>query len=175
MNQVPVLDHFAYCPRCSSPDIERRSDIMVNCPRCDFTLYFNPTSSAAVIIEDAQGRVIAIRRAKDPRRGTLGLPGGFLDLNETLEEAAIRETKEEVNLSLETITFLGAWPNHYTHKGVTYPVNDTYFTSRVDSFENLKLETEEVQSVEFVDPKAVPEEDWAFPSLRNAIRKYLEK
>ena len=148
---------------------------MVRCRACDFTLYFNPTSSAAVIIEDDQNRILAIRRAREPAKGKLGLPGGFLDLDETLEECAIREAKEEVNLSLERVSYLGTWPNHYTHKAVTYPVSDSYFIGHVSSLDGIQIDEEEVHSIEFLDPKTVSDDEWAFPSLRKAMQRYLNR
>lgn len=171
---LPVIEHFKHCPQCAATTIERIRDVGLRCASCDFTLFFNPTSAAATLIEDDQGRLLAIERAKEPAKGKFGLPGGFLDLNETAEAAALREAKEEVNLQIESIEHLGTWPNQYIYKNVIYPVLDSYFIGHVHSFDSLAAEADEVRRIHFVDPRQVPSEQWAFPSLRQAIAKYLE-
>lgn len=174
MTDLYVLDHFKYCPKCGSQNLSRPKEIVVVCGDCDFTLYFNPTSSAATFIEDDAGKLLVIKRAREPSKGKFGLPGGFIDPGETAEQCAIREAKEEVNLDLQKIEYLGSWPNEYVHKSVMYPVLDTYFVGHVDSFEEMNGDPSEVTTIEYVDPGTVPAEQWAFPSLKKAVRKYLE-
>ncbi|MEM9161100.1 MAG: NUDIX domain-containing protein [Verrucomicrobiota bacterium] len=173
MANKPIIEHFEFCPACGAKSISFIRDVGIRCSECDFELYFNPNSSAATLIEDANGKLLVIRRAKEPAKGKYGLPGGFVDIGETAESTARREAKEEVNLDIKELEFLGSWPNGYAYKGVAYPVLDTYFIGRVDSFDAIKACEHEVAGIEFVDPAAVPEEQWAFTALRKAIKAYL--
>jgi 8-oxo-dGTP diphosphatase len=61
----------------------------------------------AIIIED--GRVLLIKRAKAPLLGEWSIPGGMLELGETLREAAAREALEETGLVIETADLLGVF------------------------------------------------------------------
>lgn len=65
--------------------------------------YDYPMFSLAVDIAvvDIKDRLMVIRRGGDTNTGKLALPGGFVDINETLRHAAIREVKEETNLDIE--------------------------------------------------------------------------
>ena len=51
--------------------------------------------------------ILFVRRAYEPEKGAWSLPGGFLELGETLEEGAKRELKEETNLNGEVVKLLG--------------------------------------------------------------------
>nr|WP_281384362.1 NUDIX domain-containing protein [Pelagicoccus albus] len=138
-------------------------------------MYFNPTSSAGALIFDKLGKLLVIERARDPSKGKYGIPGGFADFGERLEEVVRRETKEETNLHIESATFYASFPNRYAYRDVLYQVTDTYFMATVDSFDSLSAEESEVAGIHLVDPREVPSDQWAFESLRAVMEKYLSE
>jgi len=77
------------------------------CPQCGAVVlkYVNPVPTVDIIIEveskTGEKGIVLILRKNDPR--AWALPGGFVDYGETLEEAAVREAKEEKGLKVETI------------------------------------------------------------------------
>lgn len=75
----------------------------VVCPHCHATLdlWHQPKLAADVLIEDETGRVLLIRRRNAPHGWAI--PGGFVDVGETLEQAAVREMLEETGLEVELI------------------------------------------------------------------------
>lgn len=75
---------------------------IIRCPECgcEIEVYKNPIPTVDVIIETPKG-IVLIKR-KNPPYGW-ALPGGFVDYGETLEEAAVREAKEETGLDVELI------------------------------------------------------------------------
>ena len=89
------------------------------CPHCGRVVerYLNPLPTVDVIIEISKG-IVLIKR-KNPPYGW-ALPGGFVDYGESLEEAAIREAKEETSLRVKLVSELGAYsdpkrdPRHHT-------------------------------------------------------------
>ena len=76
--------------------------IRPKCPDCGFVLYKNPIPGAGVLVEMDGGGAL-IRRGHDPHRGRWALPAGFIEADESIEEAAIRECKEETGLDVELI------------------------------------------------------------------------
>ena len=78
------------------------------CPHCGKVVdkYRNPLPTVDIIIEVEEG-IVLIKR-KNPPYGW-ALPGGFVDYGESLEEAALREAKEETNLAVELLSQLGAY------------------------------------------------------------------
>ena len=60
---------------------------------------------SAAIFRD--GRVLIVRRARMPANGLYTLPGGVVELGETLEQAVIREVREETALDIEPVDLIG--------------------------------------------------------------------
>jgi ADP-ribose pyrophosphatase YjhB (NUDIX family) len=70
--------------------------------------YSNPTPTVDVILQRGS-KVLMIRRKKDPFKGQLALPGGFVNEGETVEDAMKREAMEETSLEVEPIDILGVY------------------------------------------------------------------
>ena len=78
------------------------------CPACDFVLYLDPKVVVAVAVGHA-GRVLLGRRAINPGRGLWSFPGGYVDRGEAVEDAALRETREETGLAVRLTGLLGVY------------------------------------------------------------------
>ena len=161
------IECFRHCPGCGVALAPGSNPLC--CPACSFTYYFNPTVSAGAFLTDAVGRYLVIRRAKDPAQGLLGIPGGFIDLGESAEDALRREVREEVGLDIADVRFLGSFPNLYPYKGVTYPVCDLLFTGTALNPESAR-ELDGVAGIEWRTPEGLREEEFAFESMRAALR-----
>ncbi len=161
------IDCFRHCPGCGLAVAPGSNPL--RCPACSFTYFFNPTVSAGAFLTDAAGRYLVIRRAKDPAKGLLGIPGGFIDLGESAEEALRREVREEVGLEIADVRFLGSFPNLYPYKGVTYPVCDLLFTGTALKPESA-LELDGVAGIEWRTLASLGEAEFAFDSMRAALR-----
>jgi 8-oxo-dGTP diphosphatase len=104
----PALAQARFCPRCGeSAEVEFPQRI--TCPHCGYIAYYNPKPVAGVIPVDDRERVILLRRAFDPGGGRWTFPGGFVDLGETVEEAAHRETEEELQITIELGPLVGVY------------------------------------------------------------------
>ena len=91
------LEKFKYCPVCGSSRFEVNNFKSKKCQDCGFTYYANPCSATAAFIVNDKQEMLVVRRAKEPAKGTLDLPGGFVDMGETVEQGMIREIKEEMD------------------------------------------------------------------------------
>ncbi|MDM8537357.1 NUDIX domain-containing protein [Desulfobacterales bacterium HSG17] len=69
------------------------------CKNCNQPLYENPIPAACIIVTDKTGRLLLVKRSVKPKIGLWCLPGGFMELGETPEQAALRELKEETGLT----------------------------------------------------------------------------
>ena len=74
--------------------------------------WVNPAIGSAVFIIK-NNKVLYGVRAQDPNEGKLDLPGGFIEVNETAEHAAIREAKEEVGIDIKLLGIIGTYTGNY--------------------------------------------------------------
>lgn len=114
------LAQFKYCPKCGSDHFVENNFKSKRCDRCGFIYYFNSCSSTIAIIINSKNELLVATRAHEPSKGTLDLPGGFVDMEETGEEAVIREVKEETNLEVESVKYLFSIPNKYIYSGLKF-------------------------------------------------------
>jgi mutator protein MutT len=161
-------DVFAHCPRCAAP--AKGGANPFQCAACGLTYFFNPTVAAAAFVFDAAGRCLFIRRAKDPAKGKLAIPGGFIDIGETAEEALHREVREEVGIEIAELAYLGSCTNRYPYREVVYPVVDLIFTARAVNA-NDAVALEDVAGLEWRRVGEIDPEELAFPSLRMGWEK----
>ncbi len=87
------FSQFKYCPKCGSVHFEINNEKSKRCADCEFVYYFNPSAATVALIMNERNELLVCRRAKDPAKGTLDLPGGFIDMAETGEEGVSREVK----------------------------------------------------------------------------------
>ena len=158
---------FDYCPSCGSRDIFFDRLKKFNCKACSFTYYHNVAAAAAAILQFDQ-EIVLIRRAKAPGQGKLDLPGGFLDPEEAAEDALRREIKEELQVDIGTLEYLGSWPNIYEYKGVRYHTCDLFFYSKIGKLPG-NFDRTEVEGLVLVNPSEIPMDDIAFESTKAAL------
>lgn len=167
------VEHFKFCPRCG---VARQGEPVIpfRCGACGFLYYFNPTSAANVIITRGDGRVLFITRAKDPEKGKLAFPGGFIDIGERAEDGLRREVREEVGLEIGALEFLCTCQNEYAYRDVCYPVLDLVFTAGIDAGATPQP-LDDVAQVDWLEPAEVRPEQLAFPSLRAGLKEFLRR
>jgi ADP-ribose pyrophosphatase YjhB (NUDIX family) len=97
-------------------------------------LYHNIAAAVALVFTFEDKILFAVRNV-DPDKGKLDLPGGFIDPEETAEEAACREIEEELGLKIsrDGLQYVTTAPNHYLYKNVAYRTLDIFYEYKLDS------------------------------------------
>lgn len=158
-----------YCSHCGQPVVlevpagDNRPRYV--CRNCGHIHYENPKLVVGCVPE-YNGRILLCRRAIEPRYGYWTVPAGFMELGESLGEAAVRETWEEARASVAL--------------GPLFAVVDVIEARQVHVFfrgalrEEAHGPGEETLETRLVEPAALPWDDIAFPSVRIALERFLE-
>lgn len=163
---------FNFCPSCGSEGISFDGIKEFTCAECSFTYFHNVASAVGTILE-CDGKIVLIRREREPGKGKLDLPGGFTDPGETAEEGARREIKEELKIDVGPLQYLGSYPNTYEYKNVSYRSCDLLFYREIEAFPT-EFDRTEAEELVFMDPFEIPDDQVAFESIRMGLQLFRQ-
>lgn len=119
------------------------------------TIYKNPTPTVDAIIELTDGRIVLIERARPPHG--VAFPGGFVDEGESLEDACIREAKEETGLDITLIALLGVYSDPSRD-----PRQHTVSTTFIARSNGTPRAGDDASAIHLVHPEALSEQPLVF-------------
>jgi 8-oxo-dGTP pyrophosphatase MutT (NUDIX family) len=178
-----------YCPSCSAAGIRFDGVHRYSCPACGFVFYQNTAAATGCVIRGKQG-VLLLVRGKEPAKGKLDLPGGFVDPGEGALEGLVRELREEIGwtppesssgaagegpgLRRPAFCLFASFPNTYPYRGTVYHTCDMFFALDAPDLteQDLRLQAGEIGGFRFVKPGEIRMEDLAFDSTRRALGAY---
>ena len=168
------LHTFRYCPRCGAPDLQHPPGHALHCPHCGLTYYHNVAAAVACIVLDDHGQILSVRRAREPAKGTLDLPGGFVEAHETVEAAARRELHEETGLAPQSLRYLFSLPNTYPYSGIDVFTADLFYLVRVPDFHNARA-ADDAAALDIRPVAALRAEDYGLASIRAAVATLIRE
>jgi ADP-ribose pyrophosphatase YjhB (NUDIX family) len=161
----PALEDVNHCPRCGQPpsiDFPRS----IRCPACGYGAYYNPKPVACAIPRDESGRLWLLRRGFEPNVGKWSMPGGFVDLGESVEDAAKREVMEEMAIEIELTGLVGVYSR---------AEDRTVVVVYAAIARGIPSRTEEALEVRAFAPVDIPWQTLAFWSDERALRDHLSR
>lgn len=161
-----------HCPNCTSSDLNFKENNM-KCNTCGFTLFHNVASATAILIR-YEDEILFIERNRDPKKGFLDLPGGFVDYNETAEKGIIREVEEELQIDItkNQIKYIASYPNTYLYKEVLYHTLDLFFEIHLTKKPLITLEKDEISTYLWINKNEIQLEKLAFDSHKMIINSF---
>jgi ADP-ribose pyrophosphatase YjhB (NUDIX family) len=159
-----------FCPRCGSAlrfgEIEGEQRHRLSCPSCGHVLYVNPRLVVTTLPLTGAGEIVLIKRGIEPGVGAWAQPGGFLEVDETVHEAAVRETLEETGLIVEPGEIVGL----YTR--LEAAVVTIVFEAAIVG--GVATPTPEATEVRPYAPEAIPWSEIAFRTTTWALRDWMD-
>ena len=169
------LEVFKFCPKCGSSDFKIHNALSRHCANCGFTYYQNPRASTAAFIMNGKGELLVARRANEPAKGTLDLPGGFVDNGENAEQGMVREIREETGLTIgaDHVKYLFSIPNVYHYSGMDIHTLDFFFLCQVKDVE-VKA-ADDAAELTWLPLREVYVERFGLCSIREAVHRFLQQ
>ena len=165
MGLNPALEDIHHCPRCGRPpDIAYPRSIV--CPHCGYAAFYNPKPVACALPRTPSGEVWLLRRGFEPNVGKWSMPGGFVDLGESVEEACRREVREEMAIEIAITGLVGVYSRAEDRTVVV-----VYSASALGT----PSRTEEALEVRAFAPIDIPWQTLAFWSDERALRDHLSR
>lgn len=159
---------YRFCPRCGGGLDQRvvkaSEPKRLVCQACSFIFYQDPKVVAGTIFT-LDGGIVLLKRSVEPALGKWVFPGGYVDRGESVQDAAVRETKEESQLDVK----LGALLNVYS-----YPRSPNVIVVYTADVIGGKLTAaDESLEARIFTPQEVPWQELAFDSTRDALNDYI--
>ena len=152
---------------CDSARSKARTATGSAVPSCGYIAYVNPRLVVTTIPVTDDGEVVLLRRGIEPGQGWWAQPGGFLEVDETVGEAAVRETLEETGLVVEPGEIVGLYSR------LEAAVVVLAFEARVvGGAYRLNPEALEIQAFR---PEAIPWHGIAFKTTHWALRDWVHR
>ncbi len=167
------LDKFQYCPVCGSKHFEINNFKSKKCKDCGFTYYANPSSATVALILNENNELLVVRRKNDPAKGTLDLPGGFVDMDETGEEGMIREVKEETDLDVISVDYLFSIPNLYRYSDMIIHTLDMFFKCKVKDLSKVTA-LDDAAEYQWIPLDKVNVEEFGLLSIKEGLTRFLK-
>jgi ADP-ribose pyrophosphatase YjhB (NUDIX family) len=159
---------YRFCPRCGGAldkrMIKTGEPMRLVCQACSFIFYQDPKVVAGTVFT-LEGGIVLLKRGVEPALGKWVFPGGYVDRGESVQDAAVRETKEECRLDVT----LGPLLNVYS-----YPRSPTVivvYAAEVIGGE-LAAADESLEAGIF-SPQELPWAELAFDSTKDALNDYI--
>jgi ADP-ribose pyrophosphatase YjhB (NUDIX family) len=158
-----------YCSACGTPVTKKiptgDNRLRFVCDSCQTIHYHNPKIVAGCIPE-WDGHILLCRRAIEPKSGLWTFPAGFMEIGESTEQAAVRETLEEAQAQVERISLFAVLS--LPHIGQAYLV----FRGPMGS-PDFGI-GEESLDVQLFSLSEIPWDQIAFPVVKDALRRYVD-
>ncbi len=162
---------FHFCVNCGAPLEERllpaEDRPRLACGRCGYVQYVNPKIVSGTL-PIADGKLWLLRRGIEPRYGFWTYPAGFQEWDESTEEAAIRETREELGCEVALDQLLGV----YSRAGA--PVVNVVYLAHLADTSSIPHTTKEATEVRAFGPEELPWPELAFPSTSIVLTDWLK-
>jgi NADH pyrophosphatase NudC (nudix superfamily) len=167
---------FKFCPNCGSQKVTYTNNFKLHCNDCDFVLYHNIAAAVAVVFT-FEDKILFVERNVEPDKGKLDLPGGFIDPNETAEEAVCREISEELGLIITSsdLTYSTTQPNNYIYKNVAYRTMDIFYECQLENDVISINAADEIKSLTWIKRSEIDLSKIGFVSIRKVIgERYIK-
>jgi len=162
------MQEFKFCPMCAAALIWDHVDgkDRLRCSSCEWIHYQNPVPVVACLVLNKDNKLLFIKRGVDPAKGKWALPGGYVEIDETFEEAGKRELYEETGIEGTSGKLVGVYLQESSAYGYVMIAGVEFTTENYD----IKI-GDDATDAKFMDTGSLPEVP--FTSHKKLINNFL--
>lgn len=169
-NPNSALKLYKHCPKCSGEFVYRGGNHL-KCQVCNYSYFVNQAPTAGVIIFNEDNKVLLAKRKYEPKKGTWQSIGGFVGLDESLEEAALREAKEELGVTIKIERYLGSFPETYEFGDVAVPFLAIYFVAKI--IDGKPQPNDDVAEIKYFSRAELSNLNITYPALKSLLLTHM--
>ncbi|MDR1199378.1 MAG: NUDIX domain-containing protein [Prevotellaceae bacterium] len=174
MNEFHPANVFKFCPYCGAAEFLWNGANAFACQSCRRKYYINMASAVVAVIYNDKDELLLTRRKNNPEKGFLDLPGGFVNIGETAENALIREVREELNINVSEYKFMATFPNEYVFDSMQYFTEDIVFLCKIADYSSISA-NDDISNYEFRLIDRINEDEIGLNSIKNVIKRLKEQ
>jgi ADP-ribose pyrophosphatase YjhB (NUDIX family) len=168
---------YKYCFSCGG-DLQFTKDNLLTCKNCDYKWYINACPCNGALILNSKKELLLVKRKIDPFKDLWDIPGGFVNLNENLEESLSRELKEELGIDVkpQTFKYFGSFNDRYLYYGINNYTLGMIFSVEINQKQlDLIHAGDDAKELKFFGLNAIPWERIAFPSVKEILKIFVNQ
>lgn len=168
-----LKNFLKYCPKCKNNLFQKNNFFF--CQYCDFYFYQNPIPTNGLIIYNEKKEILLVQRKYPPKKNYWDISGGFVDLNENIEQSIAREINEELNIKINSknLKYLTSVNDKYTYKKITHYTLCFIFTYKLEkNFEKIKAK-DDVKKIKWFKEKNLPWDKIAFEGVKKSLKLFF--
>lgn len=169
-----ISDFLKYCPNCKNKLIKKTN--LFYCQKCVFYFYHNPIPTNGLIIYNETKEVLLVKRKFSPKKNYWDIPGGFINLNETLENSIKREIKEElgIDVDLKKLTYLTSSKDLYNYKKIKSYTICLIFLYKINKIHKEKMiPSDDISEAKWFKEQNINWEKIAFSGIKKGLKLFF--
>lgn len=165
---------YKFCPKCGRKfnNFNHEENALV-CSSCNFHFYINSAACAGIFIENENNEILLTKRARNPGKDLWSIPGGFVIPDEDIIDAAVREAKEELGVTIKPIKLLNSVHDRYPYQNILVPLVCINVSAKI--VEGEIIVGDDVSEYKFFAPQDIPYNQIWSPAIVSCLKEYLEQ
>lgn len=165
---IEYISTIKFCNICGEKYIKQDGTVIICANSHRF--YINPKTCVAVILLNSENKLLLVKRNIEPKKGYWDIPGGFVEANESLEQATQRELSEELKIQAHELEYFSSDPDFYDYQNISYPILNTFFVGKLPE-KAIQID-DEISEYGFFDIDNIPLEEIAFESIKEVLMNF---
>jgi NAD+ diphosphatase len=163
------FEAFKHCLLCGSQAKVIESNIL-KCTQCNYKHYINSAPASGILLKNRDDKYLLTKRGIEPFKGEWDVAGGFIGINESFEEASLRELEEELHISAPIDKIIGSAYLIYPYQNIELPVLAIVALAQIGE-QTIQID-DDVADIAYFTLEQLSEITMPYKNLESLIRNF---